>query len=388
MLQSKLFYKTLKEVPKTAQATSHKLLLKGGFISQLASGIYTFLPLGTIVQKKIEDIIRKEMNAIGCQELFMPSLQPKEIWLKSGRWNTMDPPLFKLRDRHKKEFALGSTHEEVITDLVKNYITSYKDLPLALYQIQTKFRNELRFTGGLLRTREFLMKDLYSFHSDTQDFERFFKKVLSAYDKIFKQCGLKAIKSEASGGVFTKQRTCEFQVISDVGEDKINYCPKCEWAENLEIEKAKKRTKCPQCGAKLVEKRSIEVGHTFRLGTKYSKAFDLYFVDKNGKKNLVIMGCYGIGVGRLMATIVEINNDKDGIIWPEKVSPFTLHLIQLVNKREVAKNCEKLYKKLKEKNLEVLFDERKDKSPGEKLIESDLIAVSYTHLTLPTNREV
>ncbi|GAH09438.1 unnamed protein product, partial [marine sediment metagenome] len=178
---------------------------RGDSISQLASGVYSFLPLGDKTQKRIGGIIRGEMNSIGCQEVFLPSLQPKELWQKTGRWGNMDPPLFKIKDRHKKEFALGSTHEEVITDLVKDRVQSYKDLPLALYQIQTKFRNEMRFTSGLLRTREFIMKDLYSFHTDKEDLEKFFNKVLQAYDKIYKRCGLKTIKSEASGGVFTKE---------------------------------------------------------------------------------------------------------------------------------------------------------------------------------------
>ncbi len=375
MLQSKLFYKTLKKAPKTAEVISHKLLLRGGFISQLSSGVYSFLPLGYRVHKKIENIIRQEMNSMGCQELFLPALQPKELWLKSGRWDKMDPPLFRLKDRHKKEFALGSTHEEVITDLVKSYLGSYKDLPWALYQIQEKFRNEMRFTGGLLRTREFMMKDLYSFHSDKKDFEKFFAKVLLSYDKIYKRCGLNAVKSEASGGIFTKEKTYEFQVLSEIGEDKIVFCPKCSWAANLEVIGPGGEQKCPKCGGKLVQKKSIEVGHTFRLGTKYSKALSLYFLNKKGIKGPVIMGCYGIGLGRLMATIIEINHDEKGIIWPKEVAPFRVHLIRVGNDKEIVNASDKLYKNLKTAGLDALYDDRSDKTPGEKFAEADLIGV-------------
>jgi len=377
MLQSKLFYKTLKKAPKTAEVVSHKLLLRGGFISQLSSGIYSFLPLGLMVQKNIETIIRQEMDSIGCQELLLPALQPKKLWIKSGRWNKMDPPLFRVKDRHKKEFALGPTHEEVITDLVKYCLSSYKNLPWALYQFQGKFRNEMRFTGGLLRTAEFIMKDLYSFHSDKKDFEKFFNKVLATYDKIYKRCGLKAVRSEASGGVFTKEKTYEFQVLSEIGEDKIIFCPKCGWAANLEVAGTERKRKCPKCGGKLVQKKSIEVGHTFRLGTKYSKALDLYFTDEKMIKKPVIMGCYGIGLGRLMATIVEINSDEKGIVWPKEVAPFQLHLLRLGNDKKIINTSEKLYKNLKMAGLETLYDDRSDKSAGEKFAEADLLGMPY-----------
>jgi len=377
MRQSQLFSKTLKKAPKEAEIASHKLLLRGDFISQLASGIYSFLPLGRMVHRKIEEVVREEMNAIDGQEVFLPSLHPKEIWQKTDRWDHMDPPLFKIKDRHKKEFVLGPTHEEVITDLLKGRVQSYKDLPVYLYQIQTKFRNEMRFTGGLLRAREFVMKDLYSFHTDKKDLDKFFNKVLLAYDKIFKRCGLKAIKSEASGGVFTKEKTYEFQVMSKEGEDKIIYCPKCNWATNLEVTKIKAGQKCPKCKSKLVKANSIEVGHTFRLGTKYSKALNLYFRDKKGEKKPVVMGCYGIGLGRLMAAIVEINHDDKGIIWPKEVAPFQIHLIQIEDNQKIKKAAEELYRDLQNKAVEVLYDDRNDKSAGEKFAESDLIGIPY-----------
>lgn len=377
MRQSQLFYKTLKKTPKEAEITSHKLLLRAGFISQLASGIYNFLPMAWRVHKKIENIIREEINSIGGQELFLPSLQPKEIWLKTNRWANMDPPLFKIKDRHNKEFALGSTHEEVITDLVKSYIQSYKDIPVALYQVQTKFRNEMRFTGGLLRTREFIMKDLYSFHQDEKDLERFFNKVLVAYDKIFKRCGLEALRSEASGGVFTKEKTYEFQVLARAGEDKVIFCPKCKWTTNLEVAQIKEGERCPECQGKLLKAESIEVGHTFRLGAKYSQAFDLCFVDKQGKRRPVLMGCYGIGLGRLLGTIVEINHDDKGIVWPKEVAPFQVHLIPIENSKKVKNTAEKLYKDLQRNGFEVLYDDRINKTAGEKFVEADLIGASH-----------
>ncbi|MDD2731582.1 MAG: His/Gly/Thr/Pro-type tRNA ligase C-terminal domain-containing protein [Candidatus Pacebacteria bacterium] len=377
MKQSQLLYKSLKDAPKEADIVSHKLLLRGDFVSQLASGIYSFLPLGFMVLKKIEGIIRYEMTKIGAQEVFLPALQPKSIWEKTNRWDKMDPPLFKLKDRHQKEFALGSTHEEVVTSLVLSRIQSYKDLPLALFQIQDKFRNEMRFTGGLLRTREFLMKDLYSFHKDKDEFDSFFDRVIKSYENIFKRCGINALKSEASGGVFTSETTYEFQAVSEVGEDRIIYCPKCNWAANLEVVKVKTDNKCQKCGSRLVPANSIELGHTFRLGTKYSKFFDLTFIDKDGTKKNPIMGCYGIGLGRLMAAIVEFNNDKKGIIWPKETAPFMIHFIQLENDRKVKAYAEKIYNGLIKGKIEVLYDDRDDKTIGEKFAEADLIGIPY-----------
>jgi len=376
MYQSKLFYKTKKSIPKEIEATSHKLLYKGDFIDQLASGIYSFLPLGWAVHKKIENIIREEMQKIGAEELFMPVMHPKSIWEKTNRWNTIDPPLFKLKDRHKKDFALGSTHEEVITKIVKERVYSYKDLPVALFQIQTKFRNELRFTGGLLRTREFIMKDLYTFHATEEDFEKFYKLVIKAYFKIFKRCGLSPIMVEASGQGFTSSVTHEFQVLTPVGEDRIIYCKKCLFAQNKEIAKHKEGDKCPKCGGKLEMARGIEVGNIFPLGTKYSKDFDLCFIDSHGKKQFVIMGCYGIGLGRLMATIVEVNHDSKGIIWPKEVAPFQIHLIPIeIEDKTVKSVADNIYENLHKENIEVLYDEREEVGPGEKLVESDLLGI-------------
>tara|TARA_Y100000310_G_C20660628_1_gene804525 strand:- start:384 stop:1628 length:1245 start_codon:yes stop_codon:yes gene_type:complete len=378
MKQSQLFYKTLKHAPKEAEITSHKLLLRADLISQLASGIYSLLPLGFRVYSKIAGIVQEEMENIGAQEVFLPTMQPKEIWRKSDRLDHMDPPLFRLKDRHDKEFVLGPTHEEVITDLVKSRVESYKDLSFALFQIQNKFRNEMRFTGGLLRTREFMMKDLYSFHRNQTDLDEYFNKVLKAYDNIFKRCGLDILRSEASGGDFTNEKTYEYQALSKVGEDKVIYCPKCNWAANLEIARLKKGDKCKACSkGKLEQDKAIELGHTFRLGTKYSKSFNLEYIDEKGSRQPVVMGCYGIGLGRLMAAIIELNNDSDGIVWPEQVAPFKVHLIQIENNDKVKSKAKQIYKELQNKDIEVLYDDREGRTIGEKFAEADLFGIPY-----------
>ncbi|MFN3301411.1 MAG: proline--tRNA ligase [Patescibacteria group bacterium] len=375
MKQSYFFLKTLRQIPKEAETISHKLLVKGFFIDQLTSGIWNFLPLGWRVHQKIEKIIRQEMNKIGGQEIYLPVLQPKEIWQKTDRWEKMEPPLFKLKDRHHKDFALGSTHEEVITLLAKKYIQSYKDLPLALYQIQVKFRNEMRPTGGLLRTREFIMKDLYSFHKDKEDLDKYYQNVLDAYLKIYQQCDLTTVVLEASSGTIGGSESHEFLVLADSGEDKILICSKCNW--QAKEEKAGKIERCLKCGNKLIIKRGIEVGHIFKLGTKYSQSFDLYYLDKDGKKKLVEMGCYGIGLGRLMATIVEVHHDEKGIIWPESVAPFKYHLLVFDQEEKKVRNfADRVYYNLLKRDQEVLYDDR-NVSPGVKLKDADLIGIPY-----------
>ncbi len=377
MRQSQLFYKTEKVLPDKKETISHELLKKAGFINQLASGLYSLLPLGFLVHKKIENIIREEMKNIGAQEVFLPALQPKEIWEKTKRWNTIDPPLFKLKDRHQKEFALGSTHEEVISDLARLKIKSYRDLPAALFQIQTKFRNELRFSGGLLRAREFVMKDLYSFHRDKEDFEKYYKKAMGAYLKIFKRCGLKAIVTEASGQGFTKSVTHEFQILTPAGEDKIIFCKNCAFSQNQEIARKNEGEKCLNCNKGVLElKRGIEVGNIFPLEDKYSNDFDLYFVDKDNKKKPVIMGCYGIGLGRLMAAAVEINCDKKGIVWPKEIAPYSVHLLAIdLKDKKVFHQAESFYQSLQDAGMGVLYDDRPQASAGEKFFEADLIGI-------------
>jgi len=376
MLYSKLFGKTLKTTSKKAEAISHQYLVRGGFIDQLSAGIYSFLPLGWRVHQKIENIIREEMNVIDGQELFLPTLQPKSLWLETDRWEKMDPPLFVLKDQHQREYALGSTHEEVITDLVRRYINSYKDLPLYLYQIQNKFRNEIRATSGLLRVREFIMKDLYSFHTSEKDLDDYYQKVLAAYKKIFTRCGFVVKVTEATSGTIGGDVSHEFMMFCETGEDKILFCPKCDFGTSKEVLK-----KCPKCDSLLEEGRAIENGHIFKLGTKYSKSMNACFVDEKGKKQLIWMGCYGIGVGRLMGTVIEAHHDEKGIIWPENIAPFKAHLICLGEKE--TKTANDVYQKLKERGIEVLYDDRKDVSVGVKFTDADLIGVPYRLVISP-----
>lgn len=376
MLQSKLFTKTLKDSPKDEISLNAALLTRAGFIDKLSAGVYTYLPLGLRVLRKIQNIVREEMDAIGGQEILMPALQPKELWEKTGRWDEVDI-LFKLEGAGGKEFTLGSTHEEVVTPLVKKFAASYKDFPILVYQIQDKFRNEPRAKSGLLRGREFSMKDLYSFHTNEKDLENFYEKSKEVYLNIFKRCGLDAIIAEASGGIFSKY-SHEFQVVTEYGEDTIYHCDKCLYAQNKEIAKMKDGDKCPKCkDGKVQEAKTIEVGNIFKLKTKFSESFGYKYVAEDGKKKPVLMGCYGIGPSRVMGSIVEVYNDKNGIIWPENIAPFKVHLIQVGDDKEVANNAEKVYHELLDKNVEILFDDRTDLSAGQKFAEADLIGIPY-----------
>lgn len=378
MRLSKLFTKTLREDPKDEESINAKLLTRGGFIFKNSAGIYTFLPLGWRVIEKIINIVREEMNAIGGEEVFMPALVEKKYMEPTGRWdldvgfyiNSSRSNSSKSKASGKVDFVLGWTHEEVLTTIAAKYINSYKDLPFTAYQIQTKFRNEPRAKSGLLRGREFMMKDLYSFHESEKDLFRYYDTVKEAYLKIFERCGLKTIYTLAAGGAFTVSNTHEFQVLADVGEDTIFVCEKCGYAENSDISKLKDSDKCPECGGKIQEKKSIEVGNIFPLGTKYSEAFGLKFLDKNGDKKHVVMGSYGVGISRLMGTIVEIYNDGIGILWPESIAPFKAHLIVLDHRNQEA---DKVYEELRKAKVEVLYDDRIDQSPGEKFADADLI---------------
>lgn len=388
MRQSKLFYKTTKERSAEAEAISHDLLVRAGFVDQLMAGVYTFLPLGFKVLKKIENIIRKNMLEIGGQEMLMPALNPKENWQKTGRWESLDI-LFKLKGAGEKEYALAPTHEEVISPLAKKIILSYKDLPLYVFHIQDKFRNELRAKSGILRTREFMMKDLYSFHASQEDLDKYYEKAAKVYINIFKECGIaKAThKTLASGGSFSKYSD-EFQTVTGAGEDIIYVCKKCGLAVNKEIKP--ETEKCPECkGADFDEKKAVEVGNIFKLGAKYSTPFDLKFRDKDGAEKPVLMGCYGIGLGRLLGTIVEVNHDEKGIIWPKEVAPFSVHLIPVESTKKVKAAAEKLYTDLQKKNIDVLYDDREDKTAGEKFAEADLIGIPLrlviSEKTLKTN---
>lgn len=518
---SRLFGKTLKEKPSEADSVSHQLLLRASMVQQVATGIYSYLPLGWRVLKKIEQIIREEMDKAGGQELMMPTLQPFELWEQSGRYPSFGKTLFTITDRKEHKLVLGPTHEEVITDLVRRFVQSYRDLPLLLYQIQNKFRDEPRSRGGLLRVREFIMKDLYSFHADESSLDQTYQDMLQAYADVFNRCGLPSVVVEADSGAIGGKESHEFMLIAETGEDEIIHCPKCGYAANVEkaqITKPKAETKaplpleeiatpniktieeiaefvgipasqtlkavfyyadgqvvfaiirgeleinevklknllkavdlrlatdaevktaglvagsaspigikgikviaddsitmgtnfvagankpdthlnnvnyprdfqvdlmadiaiahpgdsCSKCQAKLVSQHGIEVGHVFKLGTFLSEKLDASFLDQNGASHPIIMGCYGIGLGRLLAAAVEQNHDEKGIIWPVAIAPYHIYLCSLqTDNSEVNNAAEKLYNDLTKENLEVLFDDRPE-SPGVKFNDADLLGI-------------
>ncbi|MCL5435803.1 MAG: His/Gly/Thr/Pro-type tRNA ligase C-terminal domain-containing protein [Patescibacteria group bacterium] len=373
MRQSQYFLKTSKTQPSDDPSVNARLLEQGGFVQKVMAGVYTFLPLGLRVLAKIEDIVRAEMDKIGAGEVLMPALQPKENWAKTGRWDELDV-LFRLKSRHGYDYALGPTHEEIVTPAALPVISSYRDLPLAVYQIQTKFRDEPRAKSGLLRTREFRMKDLYSFHTDEKDLNEYYEKVaIPAYQRIYRAMGLDAVLTEASGGTFSKF-SHEFQVEIPSGEDYIYVCEKCGLAKNKEI--FEEGVACTVCGGKKYrEAAASEVGNIFPLKTKYSKSFELTYTDEKGKKQDVVMGCYGIGTSRLLGVLVEKYHDSRGIIWPRSVAPFDFHLLLLdASDPKVAEAAEQLYGALQAKGVEVLLDDR-DMSAGVKFVDSDLIGI-------------
>ncbi|MCM3665593.1 proline--tRNA ligase [Mesobacillus subterraneus] len=523
MKQSMTLIPTLREVPSDAEVKSHQLLLRAGFIRQNASGVYTYMPLGRKVLQKVEAIIREEMNNAGAAELFMPALQQAELWQESGRWYSYGPELMRLRDRHDREFALGATHEEVITSLVRDEVKSYKRLPLTLYQIQTKFRDEKRPRFGLLRGREFIMKDAYSFHANQESLDQVYDRLFQAYSNVFKRCGLNFRAVIADSGAMGGKDTHEFMVLSDIGEDTIAYSDTSDFAANIEmapvtavyekssepansLEKVHTENKktieevssflqvqekdCIKsllfkvddrqilvlvrgdhevndiklknfleasvveladvnttkevlgcsvgslgpigvenvevfadhaveaivngvCGANvedyhfknvnperdfkvsayadlrfikegdpspdgqgtIVFAKGIEVGHVFKLGTRYSEAMNAVFLDENGRTQPMIMGCYGIGVSRTMAAVAEQFSDENGLVWPSNITPFDVHLIAVNMKdSDQAALAEELYSNLKDSGLDVLLDDRQER-PGVKFADSDLIGL-------------
>ena len=521
---SKLFIPTLKESPADAEVISHKLMVRAGMIRQLASGIYSILPLGLRVLRKVEQIIRDEMNQIGGQEVFLPSIQPAELWVESKRWDFYGKELLRIKDRHGREFCYGPTHEEVITDIVRREIKSYRQLPILLYQIQTKFRDEVRPRFGIMRGREFMMKDAYSFHADEKDTQHTYHQMAKAYTKIFDRCGLKFKQVQADSGTIGGSFSHEFAVLADSGEDEIGFCEACDFASNLEMAESKPpspsappstpqdlkevetpgkksvkevagflnlpaqqivktillenenglvtglvrgdheinlvkmknligcewlqpagekafskhpelhrgyigpvgldlpvyadheisvlhdfvtgankpsthftgvqvqrdlkikefgdirtvraKDPCPRCeDGKYQVKRGIEVGHIFILGTKYSSAMKAVFLDQHGKENALVMGCYGIGVGRTAAAAIEQNNDERGIIWPRNLAPFQVIIIPVNYSNSDLKNaCDTLYNRLQETGIETLLDDRSDRLGG-KLKDADLMGI-------------
>ncbi len=377
MRQSELFTKIERNAPKDETTVNAQLLVRGGFVAKLMAGVYNYTPLGLRVLRKIENIAREEMDAIGGQEVLMAMLHPKNIWATTGGWDKIDV-LFKLKSRTEKEYALGQSEEEVVTPLVMKYVNTYKDLPKAAYQINWKFRDELRSKSGLLRGVEFLMKDMYSFHEDQKDFDRFYEIAKKAYLKIYERLGLVAKVTEASGGGFSEKISYEFMVLTDAGEDDILYCDACEFCVNLEIAKQKEGDACPRCGkGNLAKARASEVGNVFDLGQKYGKDFDLGFMDREGKKQYPVMGCYGIGISRLMGVIVEKYNDGQGILWPASVAPFKVHLLSLNGADGTP-----VYDALRKTGADVLYDDR-ELSAGEKFAGADLLGMPWRFVVSP-----
>lgn len=376
MKQSQLFSKTRKEAPKDEVSKNAELLIRAGFIHKEMAGVYSFLPLGLRVLSKINNIIREEMNTIGGQEILLTTLQDKELWDKTGRWNDdVVDNWFKTKLKSGTELGLGFTHEEPLTELMKNHIRSFRDLPVYAYQIQTKFRNEIRAKSGIMRGREFLMKDLYSFSRDEKEHSVFYEKAKIAYLNIFKRVGIGEMTyiTSASGGVFSKFSD-EFQTVTDAGEDVIYVCDKCRVAVNNEIISDNKS--CPNCNSSdLKEKKSVEVGNIFNLGTRFSEALNLAYLDEEGKEKFVVMGSYGLGPTRLVGTIAEILSDKDGLVWPSGVAPFGVHLVEISDESgDVRKKSEKIYSMLTDRGIDVLLDDRELRA-GEKFKDADLIGI-------------
>lgn len=371
MKYSKSFPKTQKQAPSGAESINHKLLVRAGFIDQLMSGSWTLLPLGFRVVSKINDIIREELNKTGAQELLMPLLHPKEIWNETGRWDSAKDIMYQLK-KDNKEFGLSFTHEEIVVDLIRKYQLSPKDYPVKVYHFSTKFRHELRAKSGILRGREFMMKDLYSAHLTEEDMYLYYNEVIETYKKIFKRLGMEVIVTEASGGVFTDKNSHEFQVLSPIGEDLIYYCEcgKCDFAQNQEIFKGKEGDKCEGCDCKIVSGKSIEVGNIFPLGTMYAQKMGAFYTDSTGAKKPLWLASYGIGPTRVLGTLVELFHDDKGIVWPENVAPYKVHLVS-INSNEKA---DKVYEALESQGIEVLYDDR-EVTTGQKFADADLIGL-------------
>ena len=377
MRQSHLFTKTRREAPKDEVAKNAQLLIRGGFIHKEMAGVYSYLPLGLRVFKKIEQLIREEMNAIGGQEIVLSALQSPALWKKSGRWGDDAIDVwFKTALKGGGELGLATTHEEPLTDLMSEYVSSYKDLPCSVYQFQTKFRNELRAKSGIIRTREFVMKDMYSFSRSETEFRDFYETCAAAYKKIFERTGLGAqtFRTFASGGSFSKYSD-EFQTLSDAGEDTVYVHREKRIAVNKEVYTDAVLADLGLKKEELEEAKAIEVGNIFPLGTKYATALGLSYKDEKGEAQPVVMGSYGIGPGRLMGTIVEVLSDEKGIVWPKEVAPFPVHLISISSgNAEVVAEADRLYELLAEHGIEALYDDR-DIRAGEKFADADLIGI-------------
>ncbi len=383
MLFSKLVLPTLKEAPQEAEIISHKLMLRAGMIRKVASGVYTWLPLGLKVLRKVEEIVRSEMNKSGAQEVLMPMVQPKEIWDETHRWEKMGKELLRIQDRHERDFCLGPTHEEVITDLIRNTIKSYKELPINTYQIQTKFRDEIRPRYGVMRSREFLMKDAYSFGVDEESLDKSYIEMRNTYKKILEKIGLEYKIVKADSGAIGGDASEEFHVLAENGEDTIAISSNSEFAINTELLlkdgediASLEGKKAPDGNGTIQIKKGIEVGHIFKLGTVYSENMGATVQTKDGKSISLQMGCYGIGVSRIVAASIEQNNDDKGIVWPAAIAPFDVNIIPIgyEKNKEIEDASNKLYQELLNQGYDVLLDDRKA-GFGSKIKDSELVGI-------------
>jgi prolyl-tRNA synthetase len=383
MFWSKIFLPTLKDAPQDAEIISHQLMLRSGMIRKVASGIYTWLPLGLRALRKIENIVREEMNASGAQEVLMPMVQPRELWEETQRWKKMGPELLRIQDRHDRDFCLGPTHEEVITDLIRSNIQSYKELPLNIYQIQTKFRDEVRPRYGVMRGREFLMKDSYSFNINEDSLEESYLLMKETYKKIIERLGLKYKIVKADSGAIGGDASEEFHILAENGEDTIAVSDSSEFAINTELllkegeDLSSLQGKPSPDGKGLIEiQKGIEVGHIFQLGKIYTDAMNANVLDHKGKTQHLHMGCYGIGVSRLVAAAIEQNNDDKGIIWPEAIAPYQVNIVAIGfdKDKKIAKVSMDLYHEISAMGYEVMLDDRKD-GYGTKMKDAELIGI-------------
>ena len=363
---------TYKETPVDAELTSHQLMLRAGLIKKLASGLFSWMPIGLKVLRKIEHIVREEMDRSGAYEVSMPAIQPADLWQETGRWEAYGDLLLKMEDRQGRLFCFGPTHEEVITDIVRNELKTYRQMPVNFYQIQTKFRDEIRPRFGVMRAREFLMKDAYSFHLDQPSLDLEYENMGTTYNTIFTRLGLDFRKVRADSGEIGGSVSHEYHVLADSGEDEIGYCDEEDYAANVEMIEG---NTAPN-GGKLSFTRGIEVGHIFQLGDKYSKSMNCTVLNDKGDSIYPLMGCYGIGISRIMASSIEQNHDESGIIWPEPLAPFQIIIVALNKNTEdtTLTKSRKIYHQLKESGYEVLLDDRNERA-GVKFADADLLGI-------------
>jgi prolyl-tRNA synthetase len=379
MRMSQLFTKTSHDVPADETARNAQLLIQAGFIHKEMAGVYAYLPLGLRVLENIKQIVREEMNSIGGQEVMMTALQPRDLWEKTDRWDDAKVDnWFKTKLKNGTELGIGFTHEEPIVDALSAYVTSYKDMPFYVYQIQNKFRNELRAKSGLLRGREFVMKDMYSLSRNQEEHRQVYEKVVEAYWRVYGRLGLGDItyRTYADGGVFTDEFSDEFQTLSEVGEDTIYLDEAKKVAINKEIYNDETLAKLGLDKNNLVEKKGVEVGNTFPLESKYTDGLGVYYTDEQGRQQSIVMGCYGIGISRLMGVLAEYFSDDKGLVWPAAVAPAQVYLARLGDKTEVVKQADELYSRLTAVGVGVLYDDR-DVRPGEKFADADLMGIPW-----------